>query len=166
MGTVSQHGLKTNMHDFYLSDPFAHPLPVSFIAKVNLIRKNSTISLKNKTNVSGPAVCCMGGGSFMQSYRIEMSCRMSAAFGRKKLRRKCVSALHSRQFTKCCIYRYGNKENFTNRSSGSRLRIFSNLQASKCFWLPVMTLNFVSSLHPATNFMSAGSCQWHFSDFL
>lgn len=48
------------MYNFYLSDPSAHPLPVSFIAKVNLIRKNSTISFKNKTNVSGPVVCFSG----------------------------------------------------------------------------------------------------------
>lgn len=42
-GMVSQHCLETNMHNFYLSDPFAHPLPASFIAKVDLIRKNRAI---------------------------------------------------------------------------------------------------------------------------
>lgn len=41
LGMVSQHWLDTDMYDFYLSDPFAHPLPVSFIAKVNFIRKKT-----------------------------------------------------------------------------------------------------------------------------
>lgn len=80
-GTVSQRCLETNMHNFYLSDPFAHPLPVSFIAKVNLIRKNRAIYFYNKTNVSGPGFCVVVLRWVFHA--MEMSWRMSAVLGRK-----------------------------------------------------------------------------------
>lgn len=109
------------------------------LQKLISLEKNSTNSLKNKTNVSDPIGCCLGGGYFMQSQRIEMSCKKPGVLGRKKWRRKCVSALHSKQFTTCCIYRCRSKENFTDSSSRLWLWVFSVLHTSK--WFSAMASN-------------------------
>lgn len=84
----------------------------------------------------------------------ELKClvRSQVFWVEKKWRRKCISALHSKQFTTCCIYRCRSKENFTGRSSRLWLWVFSVLHTSKCFWFSAVTSNSVSSLLPATNF--------------